>query len=300
MNVTLDERDEAVLERLREEEADVESVAESVPADAAYLRERLPELADNGLVERTGDDRYAVTSDGERVVEASPAGTNDNRIDTPADVEREIAAFDLPPDEEEAVRTAFAFLHYWGAASESEIVDGVYSESPAGFESRSEWWSELVRERLARLPSVEPPNEDGDPWRFTGTPTVEESPDDGRTVTEGASSTSVKFALERLELAEDERTAVRAAFGRLMEDGEASADEIRERVYPDHPAGYDSPSAWWDDCVRDAFGSLPGVERRDGDEERWRYRQTESGAASSNPGAEMPDDVSAPSDEDAR
>ncbi|RDI69787.1 helix-turn-helix domain-containing protein [Halopelagius longus] len=299
VNITLDERDRAVLERLREGEADVESVAESVSASAAHLRERLPELADNGLVERTGDDRYAVTSNGERVVEASPAGTKDNRIDTPPDVEGEIASFDLPPDREEAVRNAFAFLHYWGAASESEIIDDVYSEDPAGFESREEW-AEFVREHLARLPSVEPPSGDEEQWRFTGTAIVEEPTDDGRNVlgSEDASDSSAKFALERLEMDEDERSAVRAAFGLLVTENEADADGIRDRVYPDHSAGYDSPDDWWDDCVRDAFESLPGVERRDGDEERWQYRQTESGAASSNPGAELPDDISAPSHDD--
>lgn len=275
-NITLDERDRAVLERLREGETDVDALAEGVGADREYLDDRLPKLADNGLVEREGD-TYVLTDDGNRVIEASATGEMDDRIDTPPKVEGRILAFDLPPDRESALRGAFAFLQYWGEASAGEIVDGVYSETPAGFDSPTEWWRECVRDRLAELPRVEPSHSADEPWRYDGTPVVEES-GDGRDVAgpEVASETSVRFALSRLDFDDGARLAVRRVFDLLVEVGEVSATEAIEQVYPDHDAGYSSPTEWWDECVGPAFESLPGVERVDGDRERWRYHAVDT------------------------
>jgi hypothetical protein len=287
--ITLDDRDEAVLERLRKGDTDVETLAESVNADADCLWDRLPELADNGLVERA-DDAYALTEDGARAVEATPIGAKDDRIDTPPEVEERIEAFDLRPDREEALRNAFSFLHYWGETSGAEVIDGVYSENPAGFESEREWWTELVRDRLAELPCVEPPASNHEPWRYAGTPGVEHRTDDGRVAPPGDEfeRTSVRFALERLDLAGDERRAVRRAFDRLLSEGEVTTDELEE-AYSDRPAGYDSVSEWWSDCIRPAFESLPGVESGNADGKRWRYRSADEGPMSSEPGAELPD-----------
>ena len=298
VTITLDERDSAILEVLSRGEADVESLADSASCPPEYLRNRLPELADNGLVQRV-DDRYTVTANGKRAIAGSPAGTMDDRIDTPAAVDREIQSFDLRPDREEAIRNAFAFLHYWGEAVASEIVDAVYSENPAGFESSEEWWTELVREHLADLPLVEPPESTGEPWRYSGTPTVDEVTEDGRLAPddEPTGRTSVKFALEHSGLTEEERSAVRSTFELLVREGEASASAIEDRVYPDHDAGYDSAAEWWTDCVRDGLGSLPGVERADETGDVWQYRQTVQGPVSSGPEADVPDESLGPEDE---
>lgn len=274
-NITLDERDRAVLERLREGDADSEALAESVGADREYLDGRLPELADNGLVERAGD-AYALTDDGERVIEATATGGMDDRVDTPPAVEGRILAFDLPPDQESALRGAFAFLQYWGEATAGEIVDGVYSETPAGFDSPTAWWRESVRDRLAELPRIEPSRSTDEPWRYDGTPVVEASGDGRDVAGEVAGKTSVRFALAELDLDDGARLAVRRVFDLLVEVGEVSAAEAKEQVYPDHDAGYASPTEWWDDCVRPALESLPGVERENGDRERWRYRAVDA------------------------
>jgi predicted transcriptional regulator len=275
MPITLDERDRATLERLRRGEATIESLTDSVDCSVEYLESRLPELADNGLVERGAGEEYALTANGERVLAATPAGTRDDRIDTPPEVEAAIASFDLRPDREEAVRNAFAFLHYWGEASESEVVDAVYSENPAGFESSDGWWTE-IRGYLEDLPSVEPPRAADGEWQYTGTPTVDESSDDGRLLfeNEAVSRSSVKFALERLDLTDDERAAVRDAFRLLADAGEVSASELEDEVYADHDAGYESADEWWTDCVRPAFERLPGVEQSDADRDVWRYQDS--------------------------
>ena len=302
MAITLDERDKAALERLRRGDADVASLADSADCRPEYLRERLPELADNGLVERVDEDVYSLTANGARVLAATPAGTQDNRIDTPPEVERKIESFGLPPDGEEAVRNAFAFLHYWGEATESEIIDAVYSEDPAGFESSDEWWSGFVRGHLEDLPSVEPPRAAEEEWQYTGTPTVEEHTDDGRLLfeNEAVSRSSVKFALERLDLSDDERAAVREAFRLLAREGEVSAAEVKDQVYADHDAGYDSADEWWADCVRGVFESLPGVEQADDAGDVWRYHLSAEGEESGVSEADVADGSTSLSEEQDR
>lgn len=277
VNVTLDDRDRAVLERLRAGTADVDDLAESVPADADHLRDRLPELADNGLVDRESGDRYRLTDDGARVVEAAGTGAQDDRVDTPPAVEGRILAFDLPPDREAALRSAFAFLHYWGDATAAEIVDAVYSEDPAGYDDALAWWRECVRDRLAELPGVDPARSPGDPWRYEGEAVVDAGSEDGRDVAGAAvtGETSARFALERLDLEAGAGRAVRRVFSLLVELETVSETEAKEQVYPDHDAGYRSPDEWWADAVRPALESLPGVERADGDRERWRYHASD-------------------------
>lgn len=274
VTITLDDRDRAVLERLREGEVDVDSLAESVSVDPGYLAERLPELEDNGLVVRAAGGDYALTDDGARVIEAARVGATDDRVDTPPAVEGRILAFDLPPDEEAAVRGAFSFLQYWGEVTAAEILDGVYSEYPAGFDDALAWWRESVRDRLAELPRVEAPRSSDESWRYVGTPVVARWSDDGRDVAGDAvpGRTSARFAIERLDLEDDVLWAVRRVFALLVELETVSATEAKEQVYPDHDAGYGSPDDWWDDCIRTAIESLPSVERVDDDRERWCYR----------------------------
>lgn len=272
-NVTLDDRDLAVLERLRAGAADVDALAAAAGADADALRERLPELADNGLLERRSGGEYALTDDGARVIDATAEGARDDRIDTPPAVEGRVLAFDLPPDREAAVRGAFTFLRYWGDATAAEIVDGVYAEYPAGFDDRLAWWRDCVRDRLAELPDVVPSRSPDEPWRYDGTAVAEEGTDGRRVAGSTAiGESSVRFALERLDLEPESLRAVRGVFALLYEVDEVSAPAAEEQVYPDHDGGYGSPGAWWDDLVRPALASLPGVERADGDRERWRYR----------------------------
>lgn len=278
---TLDERDRAILEHLHGGPADAESLAGTANASAESLQDRLSRLADNSLVERV-EGGFALTDDGERVVAASPAGVRDNRIDTPDDVEAAIESLDLRPDRADAVRDAFAFLHYWGEASEREIVDAVYTENPADFDDSEAWWA-FVEGRLAELPSVEQPDGEDGTWRYDGTPVIAEQTEDGRLILgpEATEHSSAKFALEELSVEGEEREAVRAAFDHLSREGEAEAAELRETVYPDHDAGYDSADEWWG-FVADRLASLPGVERREensssgeGGGAIWEYRGTD-------------------------
>lgn len=184
-NITLDDRDLAVLATIRRERATVETLAEALQYPPDDLRERLAELEDNDLLRPAGSDsdsgfgsdsdpnfanaeEYELTPSGMRVLATSRPGSSDERIDTPAPVQRRLEASDLRPDEEDAVRGAFAFLRYWGEATDAEIVDGVHSEQPAGYPSGKRWWNDLVRDVLADLPGVENPDgaDAGGRWRY--------------------------------------------------------------------------------------------------------------------------------------
>jgi DNA-binding Lrp family transcriptional regulator len=298
VTVTLDDRDREILGRLGRGNADVSSLAASVGCEESYLEERLPELADNGLVLRVHSDVYTITANGKRTLAGSPEGAMDNRIDTPPDVEETIESFGLRSDREAAVRNAFAFLQYWGEATRAEILDGVYSENPAGFESATEWWADCVRDHLAALPRIEAADSSEHLWRYTDVATVDQPTDDGREVSEDVTAqTSVKFAIERSDLDADERSAVRAAFDFLVQEGTASAAEIKKRIFPDHGAGYEFADSWWAECVGETFESLPGVERTGEDEDIWAYEQSDEGPASTDPGADVPDERLGPPDD---
>lgn len=164
--VDLTDADVALLRRLRAGDRSVSSLTSAVEADTATVEERLAELADNALVrERT--DEYELTGSGRRVLESSGDGRADERIDTPAAVDRELASLDLAPDAEAAVRNAFTDLRECGRISRDELQDRVFSENPAGYDDPARWWSDLVRDQLLALPGVDAPDE-GYALRYDG------------------------------------------------------------------------------------------------------------------------------------
>jgi len=270
----LTDRDTRILAALGADPRRAGPLAARLGVPQSALRERLAGLAENGLVYDLGDGRYQRTGSGRRVL-GTTAGTHDERLDTTPAVEQVLASFDLGPDATEAVRSAFAFLRYWGRATTDEIVDAVYSERPAGYGTADAWWTGCVCDPLAALPGVDPPVHDGDDWRYAGQPEVSAPLSDGfRPFARHGHPPygSVKHAVESLDLSPTEREAVRAAFSTLRRAGEASEAEIAAAVYPDHPAGYGSAGAWWDGFLRAAFLALPGVRRVHGSV--WRYVQS--------------------------
>ena len=268
----LESRDERTLALLGTRSRSASDLAAELGVPVGNLERRLADLADNGLVYDRGGGRYERTESGRRVLLTS-AGAVDERIDTSSEVERALARFELGPDEADAVRHAYAFLRYWGRVTEEELVDAIYSEAPAGRTTSDEWWDGLVSEPLAALPDVAAPEEDGEAWRYAGTPEADEPSADGRRVLSKTHPVygDVKHALESLDLTEAEREAARAAFGYLYRRGVATDDELCRTVYPGYAAGYESPQAWWEGAIREAFEALPGVKRTG--ERAWQYRR---------------------------
>ncbi len=271
--MTLTEDDEVLLAELTNGPLTSRELAETIGIEPATIEERLADLLDNGLVTRIDESTYTITHSGVRAVAAPATGEADDRIDIPSSIEQQLASFELQPAEEDAVRAAVAFLQYWGTAHPSEIIDAIYSEHPAGYESAVEWWNACVADILARLPSVEAPERDAESWKYTEPAGIETETADGRVAagTDLPVQPSVKFTLEGMELQDAERSAILAAFTGLLQAGEATERELQEAAYPNNDAGYASMAEWWDAVVADALASLPGVIPPGTDGGTWEY-----------------------------
>lgn len=85
--------------------------------------------------------------------------------------------------------------------------------------------------------------------------------------TEGLSH-ELETAIQTLDdIDERERAAIYAACHFLHAHGPATAETLRERVYPEQSGGCEDENRWWTECVRPALDALPGVERT---AEGWR------------------------------
>lgn len=263
--LNLSDEDEMVLEQLREGRNVAENLAPTVSYDRSTLTEQLDLMADNGLVRDIGHGVYELTENGRRVLSAPGDASADDRIDTPNSVEQTLDKFDLPVECEEAVRRSFTFLRSWEEAAPTEIKDSVYDEKPADYASAEEWWDQCVRTPLAALPYIEQPSSDDEVWTFTGPRSAAESTADGRHMldsdAEHTPPTSAKHTIEKLTDNNARRDAVLGAIERIRQQGEMSEADIKETVYDSHPAGYESPDEWWEQCVRDILEEVPGIEQ---------------------------------------
>lgn len=258
--IDLTEADRTMLERLAAEQATAEALAADVDRSPDAIEERLVHLADNGLVRDAGDDTYALTRSGRRVLLSSSDEYEDEEIDVPAGVERSISALALRPDAEKAVRNAFSFLQKWDEATASEIKDGVFSEKSAGMDDPDEWWDDLIRDALASLPGVEPP-ENGGRWRYEGDVDFDEPTRDGRRVHDAGAERrygSAKHAIDRLAEGGARADALSNAFALVRERGRVTDDELARAVGDEIGEQFAAD-----------FARIPGVRRVDGD--AWQY-----------------------------
>jgi hypothetical protein len=268
--INLSDEDEAVLEQLSEGRNIPKNLAATVSYDPSTLAEQLDLMADNDLVRDVGHGVYELTESGRRVLAAPGDASVDNRIDTPASVEQTLDEFGLPVECEEAVRKAFTFLRLWEEATATEIKDGVYDEKPADYASADEWWEQCVRDHLATLPHIEQPSSNDEVWMFTDPRSAVESTANGRRMldsdTEYIPPTSAKHTIEKLTDDDGRQEAVLAAVEHIRQQGEMSVADIKETVYDSHPAGYESPDDWWEQCVRDILEEVPSIEQAIPDE----------------------------------
>jgi biotin operon repressor len=268
--ITLTARDMTVLRLLADAPASSNHIAETVEYSRSELTDRLEELAENGLLWERDDGKYTLTESGIRVLDVPADGSTDSRIDAPDHVRQAIKDIDLRADREEAVFDAVAFLQYWGEATENELIDGIYSENPAEYETADEWWQAFVRDTLAELPDIEPPTADEEPWRYTGTPEIEERTEDGRRPFDDSPTSygSVKHALEVLDLSTDQQAAVHAVFD-VLYHRTASETELKQEVYEQTATEDVSADEWWTQWIEPVLRELPGVEQIR--EKTWGY-----------------------------
>ena len=267
---TLDELDRNLLESLAEGSKTLEALESAFDVSESTLRDRLSRLVDTALVRAVDADgeTYEATENGRRLLEATPAGARDDRIDTPAHVEDALESMSLRPDEAAAVRNAFSFLRYWGDATTAELIDGVYSETPAGYGTAAEWWDDCVRDRLAALPDVGRSSSGTETvdtvWQYEGRPVVD-SPDDrdGRVVSDPITSSgsigSVRHGLER-RFSSAELWAARVAFAVVFESRQISVRTLADCISSDPSVAHEAVDDWtnWAATV---FSGVPDIER---------------------------------------
>lgn len=264
----LDSVDGGILVAIGDLGSTVEELSGRLDVGQSAIRKRLGRLREAGLIDKDDRQEFVLTVDGQRVLAAPATGTVDDRIDTTPTVERALASLDVPLDLEAAIRSAYVFLKFWGDATKAEIQDAIYFEHPAGHASADAWWNEAVRDRLASLPEVHPPNGDF-LWRYLGDVEVD-LVEDGRHVAGPTAMGSVRHGVDHLPLSQEERLAVRKAFAHVFENGSVNKRDLVSDVYPSFPAGYDSSDRWWKECILKAFSMLPHL-RYDPQVETWRY-----------------------------
>ena len=273
-NPSLTERDLALLVVLSDDPADVDALADHTDLQADALDDRLAVLLDNGLV-READGAYALTDSGRRLIRAPGDGSADDSIDAPDEVREAFRARGLEADRLDAALAAFAFLRYWGTATGAEIADGVFSEAPLEYATADAWWEEFARDHLAAVPTVDPPETEGDFWRFAGRPGVSDLSEDGRNrlFDHGADEryASATEAMAAMDVPDGRRRAVAAALAALLGGDEAGTDDLRAAV---SEAGDGEDGGADADDVLGTLERLPGVVRS-GD--RWRYTLTPDG-----------------------
>lgn len=273
----------AVLRRLAAAErdsaggTDPSTLAAEGDRSAEAFERTLSDLADDGLV-APADEGYELTPSGRRVLQTDAGVGDESRPDVPPEIAREIASFGLAPDAEDAVFRALAFLRNWGSATANEIIDAAYSEAAAGYDRGEAWWDELVRDRLAELPGVVPPADEGDGgdaaedgdedrddrWRYEGDDASIASAADGRRVFDADADRygSARHAIERGATTDAEADALSAAFETLATADAATTDELAAAA--DEAAASEVEF----DRLADELEAVPGVER---DGVRWRY-----------------------------
>ncbi|MDS0295763.1 hypothetical protein [Halogeometricum luteum] len=134
--------------------------------------------------------------------------------------------------------------------------------------------TEAVEERLSRLAEGGLVETDGDGYELTpsGRRLLRAESDDG------ASRPDVPATVEQAIEGADHRPDVEDALARaavfLRNWGSATADEIVDAVYSEVDAEYDDGGRWWDELVRDPFGSLPGVVPPSSEGGEWRYDES--------------------------
>ena len=264
MTTDFDSDDLGLLRELSTGEADTDALADADGRSVQSVERRLSALVDEGLVRATDDGTYALTASGHRLLRTR-ADDPSMDPDVPAAVDLVVSSFDLRVDAEDALRRSAVFVKNWGAVTTSELVDAVYSEAAAGYEDPDEWWDDLVRDRLAALPGVVPPDDEDDRWRYVADDGASEAEEaDGRRVldVDGERYGSARHAIEREAESDREERLLSTAFEALAVGGRLTDDDVRRFL----DEGVDRPADR--ERVRDALSALPGVEREDG---AWRY-----------------------------
>jgi hypothetical protein len=103
---------------------------------------------------------------------AHPGGSLDPEAAREAAVQDAIAEMDVPGVSEmmqdwrrDALERAWEYLAEHDTVTDREFKRSVFPSHKAGYDTAEGWWS-FVRPRLAQLPGVDGPGEDGTAWEY--------------------------------------------------------------------------------------------------------------------------------------
>jgi hypothetical protein len=157
-------------------------VADGEPRTAGEIAEALgcaPEAVGESLAHLRERGTLASKTVGDAGVRIwyAPGGADPTPVeDDPEDVDELVAEMAVPGTSEmmrqwrrDAIRAAAEFLRERRRATAEEIRTEVFDTHPAGYDDPYVWW-ETVRPRLATLPGVDAPDEEGEGWRYVPVP----------------------------------------------------------------------------------------------------------------------------------
>ena len=264
-NPSLTETDLAMLAELYQDPTDAGILAQDVDIPPEQLSERLAFLAENGLIQKING-IYKLTASGSRVLRTPGDESADNSINAPQSVLWSLQSRGLHADRLDAVLATFAFLRYWGKATAAELKDGIFSEIPLEYETDERWWTEFVRDHLAAVPTIEPPDTENGFWQFTGTPGIADLNEDGWKVVFGRGAdapgryASATEAMVDMDLTDNERLAVAAALATLQRNREVDVESLRTVMTTVQPRDENIDESVKDKSL-ETLGRLPGIVR---------------------------------------
>jgi outer membrane protein assembly factor BamB len=125
-----------------------------------------------------------------------------------------------------------------------ELIEAVYEHHPEGFQSPSELYTGFLNESLEQIPYIER-DSNNKMWRYTDRETV-----------------SITARVEELSLSDTEqnperqRTAIQFAYDLIRDEQSISIRDLIDQTYAEYSAGYDSPSTFYQSCLRQALRDL--------------------------------------------
>lgn len=69
--------------------------------------------------------------------------------------------------EKQAVRAAFAYLYEHGRCSKQDLIDAIYPEFSAKYDSAADWWEQCIRDAFDAFPRVIAMSETKDEWQYS-------------------------------------------------------------------------------------------------------------------------------------
>ena len=192
---------------------------------------------------------------------------------------------DVAPDERQTPRSQIQLRKLYrylveNETATSEDLKALYDTSrhdqhaTGQYKMAGDWFREVGRDCLTRLPGIDAPRTAGNEWRYIGV-----DADELAALEAGATHPSDEEIEEHIaeidvagrgEWADRRRRTIRQMYDHLSEQGSVSESEFRSQVDAS-AVGFDSSEAFFDEIASGALADLPGVTAPDENTDVWEY-----------------------------